>query len=79
MRITKKKTAKNRKIKGQFRSAIKATREAVASGEKEKAQENLKKAIRALDKAAQKKVIHKNNAARNKSRLNKLVKDLVKK
>lgn len=79
MRVTERKTEKNRKIKGQFRSAIKATKAAAAKGDKDKAQEYLKKAIQALDKAAQKKVIHKNNAARNKSRLNKLVKGLVKK
>lgn len=79
MRVTERKTEKNRKIKGQFRSAIKATQLAVAGGEKNKAQENLKKAIIALDKAVQKNVIHKNMAARTKSRLNKLVKNLVKK
>ena len=79
MRVTARKTEKNRKIKGQFRSAIKATREAVVKSDVSKAQESLKKAIKALDKAAQKKVIHKNMAARSKSRLNKLVKALVKK
>ena len=75
MRVTKRNTEKNRKIKGQFRSAIKATQVAVAKGEKDKAQESLKKAIVALDKAAQKNVIHKNMAARTKSRLNRLVKE----
>ena len=79
MRVTAKNTEKNRKIKGQFRAAIKATREAVAKGEKDKAQENLKKSIVALDKAAQKNVIHKNMAARTKSRLNRTVKEMVKK
>lgn len=79
MRVTARKTEKNRKTKGQFRSALKATREAVAKGDVAKAQESLKKAAKALDKAVQKKVIHKNMAARSKSRLNKLVKALVKK
>lgn len=79
MRVTKRKTAKNQKIQGAFRSAIKITREAVAKGDKEKAQEYLKKSIVALDKAAQKKLIKKNNAARRKSRLNTLVKNMVKK
>lgn len=79
MRVTVRKTEKNRMIKGQFRSAIKATREAIVKGEKDKAQENLKRSIKALDKAAQKKVIHKNTAARTKSRLNKAVKEMVKK
>ena len=79
MRVTERKTEKNRKIKGQFRSAIKAMKESVAKGDQTKAKELFKKAQIALDKAAQKKVIHKNTAARTKSRLNKLVKNLTKK
>lgn len=79
MRVTKRKTEKNQKIRGAFRSAIKITREAVAKGDADKAQEYLKKSIVALDKAAQKKIIKKNNAARRKSRLNKLVKNIAKK
>jgi small subunit ribosomal protein S20 len=35
----------------------------------EEAQATTKLAIKALDKAAQKKIIHKNSAARSKSRL----------
>lgn len=78
MRVTERKTEKNQKIRGAFRSAIKITREAVAKGEVDKAQEYLKKSIIALDKAAQKKIIKKNNAARRKSRLNKMVKKIAK-
>ena len=79
MRVTDRKTEKNRKIKGQFRSAIKALKEAIAKGDQTKAQELFKKVQIALDKASQKKVIHKNTAARTKSRLNKLVKNIAKK
>ena len=79
MRVTDRKTEKNRKIKGQFRSAIKALKEAIAKGDQTKAQELFKKVQVALDKASQKKVIHKNTAARTKSRLNKLVKNIAKK
>lgn len=79
MRVTERKTEKNRKIKGSFRSAIKKTSEAVVKGDAATAKEWLQKSIQALDKAAQKKVIHKNTAARKKSRLNKQVKALVKK
>ncbi len=79
MRVTERKTEKNRKIKGQFRSAVKAVREAVAKNDLNKARECFKKSQVALDKAVQKKVIHKNTAARTKSRLNKAVKALVKK
>jgi len=77
MRVTKRKTEKNRKIKGAFRSAMKATREAIAKSDSAKAVEQLKKSIKALDKAAEKNVICKNTAARRKSRLNKAVKALV--
>jgi small subunit ribosomal protein S20 len=79
MRVTSKKTEKNKKIKGIFRIAIKKTKEAVAKKDPEVAREELKKAIKALDKAAEKKVIHKNTAARKKSRLNKMVKSAIKK
>lgn len=79
MRVAARKTIKNSKIKGVFRSAIKKTHEAVSKGNAEIAGVELKRAMKALDKAAQKKVIKKNTAARKKSRLNKFVKNSVKK
>lgn len=79
MRVTKTKTLKNKKIVGVFKSAIKKTREAVSAGQLEDAKTWLKAAMTALDKAAQKKVLKKNTVARKKSRLNKIVKALVKK
>jgi small subunit ribosomal protein S20 len=77
MRVTERKTQKNQKIKGQFRSAIKITKTAISKGEVERAQEYLKKSIKALDKAAQKKLLKKNTVARMKSRLNKQVKTVA--
>lgn len=74
MRVTDRKEEKNRKIKGAFRSAIKKATELAAKGSAKEAKEWLQKASQALDKAAQKKIIHKNTAARKKSRLNKIVK-----
>lgn len=79
MRVTARKTERNKKIKGTYRNAIKKTKEGVAEKDSKKAQEWLKKAIKSLDKATQKKVIKKNTASRTKSRLNKLVKEIVKK
>lgn len=79
MRVTARKTLKNSKIKGAFRSASKKTMEAIAKGDKTLAREWFQKTAKALDKAAQKKVIHENTAARKKSRLNKAVKALAKK
>ena len=77
MRVTDRKTIKNKIVKGVFRNAIKKTNENIASGSIAEAQELLKAAIKALDKAAQKKVIKKNTAARKKSRLNAAVKKLA--
>ncbi|MEK7084153.1 MAG: 30S ribosomal protein S20 [Patescibacteria group bacterium] len=74
MRVTAKNTLRNKIVTGTVKSAIKKTREAVAEGNVSVAQEWLKKASKALDKAAQKKIIKKNTAARKKSRLNALVK-----
>ena len=79
IRVTGRKTAINNQIKGIFRSAIKKTREAVARGDIKEAQNWLKKSLTALDKAVQKKVLPKNTAARQKSRLNAQVKALAKK
>jgi len=76
MRITKRRTEKNKEAKGVFKSAIKKTREAISAGKVDEAKEWLKKSMKSLDKASQKKVIKKNTAARKKSRLNKLVKNL---
>jgi len=77
MRVTVSKTAKNAKIKGAFRSAIKKTREAIAKGSTEVAKTWFKKSVQALDKATEKNVISKNTAARKKSRLNKFIKNTL--
>ena len=79
MRVTERKTLKNRAIKGVLKSAVKKTKESVVAGKVSEAQESLKKAIKALDKAAQKKVLKKNTVARKKSRLNAMVKDRLEK
>lgn len=58
---------------------MKYAKEAISKADGAKATEYLKKSIKALDKAVEKNVMHKNTAARKKSRLNKAVKALVKK
>ncbi len=77
MRVTAKKTDHNKKIKGVVKNAIKKTREAVAAGKKEEAAQWLKTASKAMDKAAQKKIMKKETVARKKSRLNASVKKLA--
>ena len=60
---------RNRVCRSATRTHIKRARGLIESGELEQAQVEVAAAVRSLDKAAQKGVIHKNNAARRKSRL----------
>lgn len=60
---------RNKSVKSSLRTAVRAFREAAASGDKEKASELLLATSRKLDKAASKGVIHKNQAANKKSAL----------
>ncbi len=48
---------------------MKKAKEAIQTGDREAAIMNVKDAVKSLDRAASKGVIHKNNAARRKSRL----------
>jgi len=66
-----KRRLRNRFFSGRARTVVKRARLAIEAGEKESALEATKVAISALDKAAEKGIIHKNNAARRKSRLMK--------
>ena len=77
--MTARKTEKNRKIKGRIKSAFRATKDAINAGDAEKARESFKGYQAAVDKATKKKVLKKNTAARRKSRLNKIIKAIVKK
>ncbi len=63
-----KRRADNRQWIGGSRTAIKKARRLIESGDSNAAQA-VAEATRLLDKAASKGVIHKNNAARRKSRL----------
>jgi small subunit ribosomal protein S20 len=66
----------NRVYRGSARTYIKQARAAIEDGEFETAQKATHSAIIALDRAAAKGVIHKNNAARRKSRLIKQLSSL---
>ena len=58
------------------RTAVKAVRACIDSKDKAKASESFKKAQKVIDTAASKNVIHRNSAARTKSRLSKAIKEL---
>lgn len=70
VRVSATKRANNVAHKSALRSAIKRFEVAVSAND-ENASVYLTKAVKALDKAASKGVIHKNAAARKKSRLTK--------
>lgn len=72
LRKAQKRRLRNLYYRSRARTFVKRVRKLLAEGKIEEAREVLRLAISALDKAAEKGVIHKNNAARRKSRLMKL-------
>jgi small subunit ribosomal protein S20 len=62
--------------RSKVRTAVKAVRASIAANDPAHAKEMLNNAEKVLDSSASKKVIHKNAAARTKSRLSKAVKAL---
>lgn len=68
-----KKTEENVMLKSTVKNAIKNTDKAVLVGDKEAANKYLKAAIKALDNAKSKGLVHQNKVDREKSRLTKKV------
>lgn len=66
-----KRRVRNRVTSGRARTAVRKARTSIDTGVAVDARQATLEAISALDKAAEKGVIHKNNAARRKSRLMK--------
>ena len=67
------KRERNKNVKSALKTAIKRVEAAVADNKSEEASQTLNSTVIALDIATSKGVIHKNMAARNKSRLTKKV------
>ncbi len=66
-----KRRLRNRIFRGSARMAVRDARKALSGENVEETRAAILKAASALDKAAEKGVLHKNNAARRKSRLMK--------
>ena len=62
-------TKAHEQLKSTVKNAIKRTDKAVAAGDKEAAEKNLKLAIKSLDNAKSKGLVHRNKVDREKSRL----------
>jgi small subunit ribosomal protein S20 len=71
VRQSLKRRARNRYFKATARTQVKRARRLIEAGDVPEAEAVVVQAYEALDKAAQKGVIHKNKAARSKSRLMK--------
>ena len=70
-RVAQRKAERNRPIRSSVKTYIAKARRLILANDLDAAREAVKQAIIALDKAAQKGLIHPNNAARRKSRLMK--------
>jgi small subunit ribosomal protein S20 len=69
----KKAQERNKAVKSELKTAIRATHKAVAAGDKATAATSMTLASKKLDKAVSKGVIHKNQAANRKSAIAKQV------
>lgn len=67
----------NASLRSELRTAIKSVRKAIAAGDKQAAGEAFRRATSVIDSIADKDIIHKNKAARHKSRLAAAVKGMA--
>lgn len=78
VRQDKVKTARNRHYNSDMKSLVKLMLEYVQKGELDKANKVLPKVIKAIDTCSKKNIIHSNNAAHKKSRIQKALNSLQK-
>ncbi len=71
MRQNEKRRQRNRLFASRARTYVKNARLALEEGEPKDAHQAIMEAVSALDKAAEKGILHKNNASRRKGRLMK--------
>jgi small subunit ribosomal protein S20 len=78
-RQNEKRRERNRIFRGRARTYVKKARLAITAGKVDEARQATMEAVSALDKAAEKGVVHRNNASRRKGRLMKQLAALEKK
>ena len=76
IKVIAKKTLANHDFKARVKNSIKECEKAILAKDVDAATEALKKVQKNIDKAVSKGVLKKNTADREKSRLNKKVKDM---
>jgi small subunit ribosomal protein S20 len=70
-RVAERRRLRNRSVRSRAKTAITKAEKLIFAGEVEAARQAVAVAISTLDKAAEKGIIHANNAARRKARLMK--------
>ena len=76
-RQSEKRRVHNASQRSALRSAIKRVRKAIEAGDKAAARSVLRDSTKVLDSIADKEIIHKNKAARHKSRLSAAIKAMA--
>jgi small subunit ribosomal protein S20 len=67
----------NTSLRSELRTAVKNVRKAIEAGDKSAAQGVYISAVSTIDSIADKNIIHKNKAARHKSRLSAAIKSMA--
>lgn len=67
-----KRELRNRRTKSMLKTSIRRFEESLQSGDMDEAKVTLSAAVRQIDRAATRGVVHKNTAARKKSRLSRI-------
>ena len=67
---------RNASQKSEFRTSLKTVLKSITDKNKEQSKENFNHAMSVMDKLVSKGLIHKNKAARHKSRLNSHIKNI---
>ena len=74
--VTKAKTLQNKMFKSELKTDIKKYQAALAAGDAALAQETYKLAVKKIDQAAARGIIHKNAAAHKKSQFTKALNNM---
>ena len=67
----------NASLKSELRTAVKKVKKAISAGDKPAAAKTLQESQSAIDRIADKKIVHKNLASRTKSRLAQAIKAIA--
>jgi small subunit ribosomal protein S20 len=76
-RQSEKRRQHNASLRSSLRTAVKKVKKAISAGDKAAAEKIMQASQAVIDRIADKKIIHKNKASRDKSRLSKRIKAMA--